>query len=117
MNLKECYSAAGADYEAVMRRFMSEERVDRFLKMFLNDRSYQLLCEAMGQGDYEEAFRQVHTLKGICMNLDLSALLEACVNLTDNLRSGSADTDTAHYFEKTKETYIRTSEAISEHLK
>lgn len=117
MNLKDCYTAAGANYESVMRRFMSEERVDRFLKMFLNDQSYQLLCEAMEAENYEEAFRQVHTLKGVCMNLDLTALLDACMNLTDNLRSGSGDDNTAVYFEKTKETYVRTVEAITDHLK
>lgn len=117
MNLKECYTAAGADYEDVMRRFMKEERVDRFLTMFLRDQSFALLCASMEQKQYEEAFRAVHTLKGICMNLSLCALLDACVELTENLRAGKPDDQTEHCFARLKTEYVRTSGAIRGHLK
>ena len=98
MNLKECYLTAGADYEDVMRRLMSEERVDRFLNMFLRDRSFEQLCLAMETQQYEEAFRAVHTIKGICMNLSLTALLDACIALTENLRPGKPDGQTGPLF-------------------
>lgn len=116
MDLRECYTAAGADYEDVIRRFMSEERVDRFLNMFLKDQSFDLLCQAMETGSYEEAFRAVHTMKGICMNLGLSALLEACIALTENLRAGEPDGETRRCFDRAREEYRRTAGAIKSHL-
>ena len=116
MNLKECYTAAGADYEDVVRRFMREDRVDRFLTMFLRDQSYGLLCGAMEAENYEEAFRAVHTMKGICMNLSLCALLNSCVELTENLRGGAADENTPRLFEQVKQEYVRTVGAVESHL-
>lgn len=116
MNLKECYSAAGADYEDVMRRFISEDRVGRFLAMFLKDQNFELLCRAMDEHNYEEAFRAVHTMKGICMNLSLCSLLDSCIALTENLRSGEADRQTEQCYERTKEEYLRTTDAIRNYL-
>ena len=116
MNLEECYLAAGADYEDVIYRFKSKERVDRFLKMFLNDKSFDRLCSAMAEEQYADAFRAVHTMKGICMNLSLTALHHSCVALTENLRSGSADGDTQNLFQKVMEEYGRTDAAICGYL-
>ncbi len=116
MDLKECYTAAGGDYEDVMRRFMREERVDRFLKMFLNDKSFNTLCDAMEEADYDNAFRMSHTIKGISMNLSLTELQKASVDLTENLRGGKADEDTERYLEAMKCVYQRTVNAIRTHL-
>lgn len=116
MNLKECCSAAGADYDDVMRRFVSEERVDRFLEMFLRDQSYNTLCQTMEAGAYQDAFCAVHTLKGICMNLSLTALLDACVALTENLRRGRPDEQTEQCFAHVQEHYLRTADAVRSHL-
>ena len=109
VNLRECYAAAAADYDDVMRRFMSENRVDRFLTMFLRDGSFELLCSAMDAGDYQDAFRAVHTIKGISMNLSLNALRDACIELTENLRAGTPD-------DRTQPCFDRTRAAIRSHL-
>lgn len=116
MNLKECYIAAGGDYDDVMRRFMTEERVDRFLVMFLKDQSFVTLCEAMAAKQYEEAFHAVHTMKGICMNMSLTDLAGACIALTENLRSGQPDGQTSDCFINLKANYKKTVEAIGSHL-
>ncbi len=116
MDLRKCYLTAGGDYEDVMRRFMREERVDRFLKMFLDDQSFKSLCSAMDEKDYANAFRMAHTVKGISMNLSLTDLQEASAALTENLRSGGADEDTGRYLEAMKCSYDRTCAAISAHL-
>ncbi|MTQ95689.1 Hpt domain-containing protein [Pseudoflavonifractor sp. BIOML-A6] len=116
VNLRECYAAAAADYDDVMRRFMSENRVDRFLTMFLRDGSFELLCSAMDAGDYQDAFRAVHTIKGISMNLSLNALRDACIELTENLRAGTPDDRTQPCFDRVREEYHRTRAAIRSHL-
>ena len=116
MNLKECYLAVGGDYDDVMRRFMTEERVDRFLAMFLKDQNFETLCNAMETARYEEAFYAVHTMKGICMNMSLTALSASCITLTENLRGGRPDEQTAPCFAQLKEAYGKTTEAICKHL-
>ena len=47
-------------------RMVKEERVVKFVRMFERDPSYQGLVDAMDAGDYDEAFRMAHTLKGVC---------------------------------------------------
>ena len=116
MNLKECYAAIGSDYADVMRRFISEARVDRFLRMFLDDQSYAQLCGGMADGRWPDAFRAVHTMKGICMNLSLSALADRCAALTENLRGGQPDVQTQPLFEQVRTEYERTAAAIRGHL-
>ena len=43
MTVKECYEKMGADYDSVMGRLRKDERVQKFLLKFLNDKSYELL--------------------------------------------------------------------------
>ena len=117
MNLKECYLAAGADYEDMIRRFINEERADRFLALFLKDQSFNELCGAMDEERYEDAFRAVHTIKGICMNLGLTALSSSCVDLTENLRQRRLDGDTQRFFEQVKKDFERTASAINQHFR
>lgn len=112
MTLQACYETMGGNYQDVMRRFISEERIKRFLGMFLRDPSYALLCQTLEDGDCASAFRAVHTMKGVCMNLGLTALLETCVQLTENLREGVPNGDTDAYVQRVKETYQQTVTAI-----
>ena len=48
------------------------------------------LTAAMAAGDAAAAFRAVHTLKGIALNLSLSDLADACAALTERLRGRDA---------------------------
>ncbi len=64
MTIQECYQKIGGDYEAVLKRLMSPNLVRKFIGKFLEDDSYQKLCEEMDAGNREEAFRAAHTLKG-----------------------------------------------------
>lgn len=116
MTLKECYDEIGADYDDVMRRLRSEDRVKRFLKLFLMDQSFETLSDAMNRQDYPAAFNAVHTMKGICMNLSFTALQEACCELTENLRDRQGHSDTERIFGHIKEIYMKTVSAIQDHV-
>ena len=77
MNLKECYSALGGNYESVLSRLMTEKLVNRFVLKFLNDASYENLVNSLKDENIEEAFRAAHTLKGVCQNLSFDRLFES----------------------------------------
>ena len=97
MTLEECYTAMGANYQDVLKRFYKSDMIRRFVKMFLQDDSFRLLTDAMAKQDVKEAFRAAHTIKGLCSNLGFTALWQASGQLCERLRAGErvcvADTD------------------------
>ena len=111
MNLRECYEALGGDYEDVLGRLRTEKLVQKFVLKFLNDKSYELLRKSLETGDYEEAFRASHTIKGVCQNLGFTRLGDFSSSLTDALRDGWSDGAEA-LVEKVKADYELTVNAI-----
>lgn len=87
MTVKECYETMGADYNDVLSRLRTDERIARFLLKVLDDGSFALLTKSLEEKNVEEAFRAAHTIKGVCMNLSLSKLYASSVQLTETLRN------------------------------
>ena len=88
MTLQECYAAMGGNYEEVLGRLRSDRLIQKFVMKFVNDSSYQLLLDSMASGDYEEAFRAAHTIKGVCQNLGFTPLPDSSSQLSEALRHG-----------------------------
>lgn len=88
MTLQDCYEALGGDYEDVISRLRSENLVLKFLFRFLEDSSYQLLCQSMKDNQDDEAFRAAHTIKGVCQNLSFTRLLKTSSEMSDAFRHG-----------------------------
>ena len=86
MKLNGFFSSVGGDYGEAKARFQSDERIARFLRMFPGDDSMQNLSAAVSANDAPTAFRAVHTLKGVALNLGLGALAEASSKMTEALR-------------------------------
>lgn len=88
MTLQECYQALGGDYEEVLARLRSERLVRKFVLKFLDDKSYELFCAMAAEKNDAEAFRAVHTIKGVCQNLGFTRLLQSSSQMADALRHG-----------------------------
>lgn len=112
MTLKECYGIFGGDYENVLGRLVSERLVQKFSIKFLDDKSFEILNESLENGNYEEAFRAAHTIKGICQNLSFTKLLESSGSLTEALRNGD-HSNLDELFSKTRMDYIETVTALN----
>ena len=113
MDLKECFDAIGGNYNDVMGRLVTEERVKKFLFMFLKDTSFNDLEAAMKKQDYDSAFRFAHTLKGVCANLGIEELGKIASEITEALRA--KDNDAAcKLFAKVTESYNITVDAIKQ---
>lgn len=117
MELRECYQQMGGDYDAVMGRLRQEERVCKFLKLFPSDENFQLLTDAMPKEDWSTAFRAAHSMKGVALNLGLSALAQSASDLTEVLRTLTPSEDPVPLYQKVKEDYERTLAAIGALLK
>ena len=91
MTIQECYKKMGADYQEVLGRLYNEAMICKFVRMFLQDDSFQILEEALRRGDVKEVFRGAHTLKGVCANLGFEQLRQSASELTETLRPETAE--------------------------
>lgn len=86
MDVKDCYRELEGNYEDALSRLMNDTLIEKFLKKFLNDDSFQKLEMAIEAKDYHEAFVAAHTLKGVSLNLSLSKLSASASEITEYLR-------------------------------
>ena len=90
--LKQELITWGIDWPDVSARFLgNEDLVIKFMMKFLNDKSMDELTEYLAAGDAENAFKAIHTLKGVSGNLSMKAIHDDVWSLTEILRAGSLD--------------------------
>ena len=116
MTLRECYEKMGGDYADVIERLTKEERISKYVVRFLEDTTFQTLCETKEAGDWEGVFRAIHTLKGVSQNLGFTKLYQACHEMTEAVRGGAELKDESLY-EAVCKIYFETVEAIKDYKK
>ena len=88
MTIKECYRAIGGNYDNIIARFRSDDRIQKFIYKFLEDESFINMQKALECGKIEDAFRAAHTLKGVSENLGFDKLSKSSHLITEALRTG-----------------------------
>lgn len=116
MTLRECYEKMGGDYADTMERLTKEERISRYVVRFLEDTTFQILCEAKEARDWEGVFRAIHTLKGVSQNLGFTKLYQASQKMTEAVRGGVELKDESLY-EAVCKIYFETVEVIKDYKK
>lgn len=86
MTLAEFYNTIGEDYAPVASRLMREDRISKYLQLFLQDPSFSELRKAFDEKNAQNAFRAAHTIKGIAANLGFNKLSKSSSDLTEDLR-------------------------------
>ena len=89
MNIAEFYQSLGVNVNDVLNRLRNEGLIKKYLLKFAEDSSFSDLEKAISEKNYQNAFRAAHTIKGICLNLELRSLSGPSVELTELLRSGA----------------------------
>lgn len=108
MKLEDFYAALGGDLEGTMERICSRRLVERFVLRFLSEESFPALEKALSEGNYEDAFRAAHSLKGTASNIGFTRLFEASDALTEALRGGERPQDEEILMFHVREEYERT---------
>lgn len=121
MSIQSFYATINGDLADVLGRLQTEERVEKFVRMFLMDETYQQLVDAMAADDLERAFRAAHTLKGTGRDLGFTALQQSASELADALRPGQDGTPAAperapELFAQVAQAYDGITAAAQEHL-
>lgn len=80
----------GAEVEDTLERLMGDKElyID-YLKKLVESQDIVELREAVDAKDYERAMRAVHTLKGVALNLGLLPLVDVCMDMLLEFRSGN----------------------------
>lgn len=82
----------GADVENSLKRFMGNRGLyEKFLLKFPSDQNMSNLRECMKNQNYEEAFKCVHTLKGVSANLGLNPIQDLSSQMTELMRGKQRD--------------------------
>jgi len=113
MTLQECYEKMGGDYAEVLSRLIKEDRIEKYMVKFLDDPTYQTLCEVKTAGDHEAVFLHIHTLKGVSQNLGFGNLYRASYEMTEAVRGGIPLGDES-LFEAVSKAYNETIAIIEE---
>lgn len=114
MKIDAFYRQVGGDYAETLSRFQNDARIIRYLGMFPKDDSMDALRAAMDKGDAPTAFRAVHTLKGISLNLGLGALAAACSNMTAALRGQETLPQDPALYAAVQAEYAKVREALDQ---
>lgn len=114
MTLSEFYNSIGESLSEVIGRLRMEERVKKYLLLFLEDPSFNELKEAFESKDAKTAFRAAHTLKGVAANLGLNKLSNTSSDLTEDLRPGVFTDKSQALLEKVEIDYTAAVEGIKQ---
>lgn len=91
MTVQEFYDEVGGDYNDIMSRLRTEDRIRKFAGMFTRDESFKTLVQSINDGNAEEAFRAAHTMKGMCQNMAFTRLYKSSNEITEVLRGQDLD--------------------------
>lgn len=112
MTVQELYSELDGDFYGVSQRLPSEALIVKFLKKFVDSDELSVFKENLAAKNYKDAFRNIHNIKGVCLNLGLDKLGEVSSELCETLRNGEPAQDITGFIEKVEQEYARTVEII-----
>lgn len=116
MDIKKVYAECGGDFDDVISRLVSEERVERFVKKFAENKDYDNLMEAVDNNDVEGIFRYSHNLKGLSLNLSFTELQKSSSELCEMFRHGAPAEDYSKVIEQIKIDRKRIIDAITSNM-
>lgn len=113
---EDILKSLNVNLEETMSRFLNKEDFYfRFLKQLPDDPNYDKLVQSMTEGNFEEAFKNAHTLRGLSLNLGLNNMGRVAGELTECLRHPPYDEEKAlSLYEDFKIYYGQALQGIAE---
>lgn len=112
MNIKEFYKSIDGDYDGLFSRLNNEALLNKIVKMFLSDNSYNDMKDGLEKKDAELAFRGAHTLKGVTLNLGFTKLANKASEFTEMLRGRVIPDNYKEIFDEITLEYNKTIKLI-----
>lgn len=108
MTIKEAYEEIHADYEGILMRMHTDEKIMKYLIRFMHTNYDVIIQRALKEQDYDTAFLESHNLKGICSNLNISVLGRSSGDLAEALRSRKPEGDISPLIDAMQREYNTT---------
>jgi HPt (histidine-containing phosphotransfer) domain-containing protein len=110
------YKNVGNDYVGMVERFDGNmELFEQMIRLFMKDKTMDSLRQHVNDKEYEKAFHDAHTLKGVAGNLGLTALHMEASAMTEKLRVNDT-TDVEEHLAKVEEEYNAFKEMAEKYL-
>lgn len=109
---KERMIAAGYDLNGALARFVNNEVLFlTFLKKFPNDEHFPAVLSNIKTGEYDEAYKAAHAIKGVAGNLGLTPVFESVDKICALIKTKDEVSD---FETKIMETYEAFEKAFNE---
>lgn len=106
--------AMGVNLNSTLERFLNNEDLyEKFLVKFLDDENFTELKENLKQNNYEKAYANAHTLKGVCANLGIDSLYHILAPMVEKLRENRY-VENSNELEQLEENYNELCSIIKE---
>ncbi len=112
MTIQEIYMELNADYDDVLSRFKNDERIEKYLRKLVQMNDFEELEQSIEEKNYTDAFRYVHNIKGMSINMGIPSLVNASEELCEILRGDEPKVDIEPYFEKVSQEYKRITDIV-----
>lgn len=112
--MKSFYEKIQGDYEGTIARLMTEERIKKYVLRFADTDDYQNMIIELEKENWPDAFRFVHNLKGVSLNLGFSTLAQSSSDFCEEIRNGAPNKDIKPFVEKITKDYNEIVKAIKE---
>ena len=89
MTVKEFYSGVDGNYMEIYSRFLNDDKIRKYLYIFLQDKTFTNLCIEIDSKNPQRAFIYAHTLKVLSQNLSLTPLYMKSQQITRALRNNN----------------------------
>lgn len=104
MDIKKFYLDTGSDYNAALGIMMNDMLIERMIKKFMDNNSYQAIIDAYEANNIKEVFALSHSFKGVTGNLALTKLFNIASILTEATRNKES-ADISKEIEELKKDY------------
>lgn len=87
MKLKNFYDKIGENYDLLLSRLLSSERIEKYLTIFFDDNNIRDLKMQILSNDIQSAINTAHTLKGVTATLGFDHLAAEICELHGALKN------------------------------
>lgn len=114
MELRECYEYMEGDYQEVYLRLGNDQIIAKYLKKYIDRNEMENLKKAITEKRYKDVFLYSHNMKGLGLNLSLTAFHMAASDICEAVRDGEPKEDLECLYEKLANAYHKMETAISQ---
>lgn len=105
---------AGYDVDGALARFVNNEMLFMtFLKKVPGDAHFDAILPDVEGGNFDEAHKNAHAIKGVVGNLGMTPVFDASADLCVALKAGTDPADIRAKYDTFAEEYKKASEIIN----